>query len=271
MARDLAGARGRPGRKPALRLNEHRWGSPDAPLVVCLHGVCAHGLRFRRLAEEHLAPRFQVRALDLRGHGRSGWSEPWTIAQHVDDVLETVTEPAIWIGHSFGGRLTVGVTARRPDLVERAVLLDPALWVPPDMAEGIARSELAKAPYASVEEAVQARAASVEHAPPQFLEEELREHLVEQPDGGWSFRYSTEAVAAAYREMATLPPTWESLCVPTLLVVAEHAKLVSAAELELYRAALGDLLQVAVVPGGHIVLWDAYEETAAAIDSFLAA
>jgi pimeloyl-ACP methyl ester carboxylesterase len=59
--------------------------------------------------------------------------------------------------------------------------------------------------------------------------------------------------------------------VPTLLVVAEQAKLVSAAELELFRAALGGLLAVAVVPGGHIVLWDAYEETAAAIDAFLAA
>ena len=52
-------------------------------------------------------------------------------------------------------------------------------------------------------------------------------------------------------------------------MVADHAKLVSAAELEHYRAALGDLLEVAVVPGGHIVLWDAYEETSTAITAFL--
>ena len=56
---------------------------------------------------------------------------------------------------------------------------------------------------------------------------------------------------------------------PTLLVAAEHAKLVSAAELVLYRRALGDLLDVTIVPGGHIVLWDAFDETAAAIDDFL--
>ena len=61
-----------------------------APRLVCLHGVCGHGLRFRRLVEERLAGRFHVRALDLRGHGRSGWEEPWTIERHVDDVLETV-------------------------------------------------------------------------------------------------------------------------------------------------------------------------------------
>ena len=184
-------------------------------------------------------------------------------------MLETVTEPATWIGHSFGGRLTVEVTARKPELVERAVLLDPALWVPPDDAEGAAQYELAKGPWASVEEALEARAATVERTPREFLEEEMREHLVEQPDGTWFYRYSREVVAAAYREMATFPPPWDALRVPTLLVVADHGKLVSASELEHYRRALGDLLEVAVVPGGHIVLWDAYEETSAAITAFL--
>jgi lipase len=226
-------------------------------------------MRFRRLAEEYLADRFHVRALDLRGHGRSGREEPWTIEQHVEDVLETVSEPAIWIGHSFGGRLTAEITARRPDLIERAVLLDPALWVPPDVAEEIARGELAKEPYASVEDAIRAREASVEHTPREFLEEEMREHLVEQPGGGWFYRYSRDVVAAAYREMAAFPPAWETLRVPTLLVVAEHAKLVSAAELVLYQAALGDLLEVVAVPGGHIVLWDAFRETAGAVSEFL--
>ena len=69
--------------------------------------------------------------------------------------------------------------------------------------------------------------------------------------------------------MAIFPPPWDALRVPTLLVVADHGKLVSAAELHHYREALGDLLQVAVVPGGHVVLWDAYEETSAAITAFL--
>ena len=149
------------------------------------------------------------------------------------------------------------------------MLLDPALWVPPDVAEEIARGEMAKTPFDSPEAAFRARQAGVEHTPPEFLEEEMAQHLVEQPGGGWFYRYSREAVAAAYHQMATFPPAWESLRVPTLLVAAEHAKLVSAAELVLYRRALGDLLEVAVVPGGHIVLWDAFDETAAAIDDFL--
>ena len=36
-----------------------------------------------------------------------------------------------------------------------------------------------------------------------------------------------------------------------------------------HRDALGDLLQVVTVPGGHTVLWDALDETADAVTSFL--
>ena len=263
--RETPPAGGRARGKAALILNAHEWGSPNAPPLVCLHGVCGHGRRFRRLVEDH--PRTaSTSALDLRGHGApAGRSR--TIAQHVEDVLETVTEPATWIGHSFGGRLTVEVTARRPDLVERAVLLDPALWVPPAEAESAARYELSRGPWASVEEALAARAATVEHTPRELLEEEMREHLVEQPDGSWFTATPGRGRRCLPRD-GQVPAALGDAAGADLLVVADHAKLVSR-RVEHYRAALGDLLEVAVVPGGHIVLWDAYEETSAAITAFL--
>ena len=257
-----------------MRLNEHGWGAESAPPVICLHGVNAHGLRFRPLAER-LAVRFRVRALDLRGHGRSGWEAPWTIEAHVGDLRETVTAPATWIGHSFGGRLVMELAARDPVLVERAVLLDPAIAVPRDIAHARAADELAEHSFASPQEALESRIGGgglgwLAHAPRELLEEDVREHLVESPGGRFRYRYSSEAVAAAYHEMANDPPPFEALRIPTLLVVGSHSKLVSAGELERYRDALGDLLRVAVVPGGHIVLWDALEETSAALQSFLA-
>ena len=104
-----------------MKLNTYEWGDESAPLVVCLHGVTGHGLRFRKLAEERLAHRFHVVAADLRGHGHSTWDEPWDIGAHVADLLETFDRPAYWIGHSFGGRLTMEVAAVRPELVRRAV------------------------------------------------------------------------------------------------------------------------------------------------------
>jgi hypothetical protein len=36
-----------------------------------------------------------------------------------------------------------------------------------------------------------------------------------------------------------------------------------------YATVLGELLRVVPVPGGHMVFWDAYDETADALDAFL--
>jgi lipase len=254
-----------------VKLHMHEWGDPDAPAVVCLHGVSGHGRRFRRLAEERLAGRFHVLAPDLRGHGRSGYEKPWTLAAHVADVLETLAAPAAWLGHSFGGRLVMEVTAQRPELVERAVLLDPAIRVPAEFAGYFAEQEQVDKSYASVEEAIEARIATAPlvSTPRAILEEEMDEHLVRSPDGRYRYRYSQAVVATAYHEMTAAPPDLASLRVPTLLLVGADSKFVSAGELEVYREALGDLLRVAVVPGGHMVYWDAFEETAAAIEGFV--
>jgi lipase len=256
-----------------VQLHLHEWGDPAAPLVVCLHGVSGHGGRFRKLAEERLADRFHVAALDLRGHGRSTWDEPWDLGTHVADVLETVEGPAKWIGHSFGGRLVMEITARQPELVQGSVLLDPAIFAPPQIVRELADEELVERSFGSVEEAIAAREVSggLVSTPRAILEEEMSVHLAAGEDGRFRYRYSQASVAADYLEIGTPPPLYETLRVPTLLVVGAHSKIVSAGESELYRAALGDLLRVVVVPGGHSVLWDAFDETADAIEGFLGA
>jgi lipase len=254
-----------------VRLHVHEWGEPGAPRVVCLHGVTGHGRRFRKLAEERLARRFHVLAADLRGHGRSTWDEPWTLATHVEDVLETFAEPAAWVGHSFGGRLVMEIAARRPELVERAALLDPAVNVPLDYGRRLAEYESTPKVFASLEEAFAERSLDLVHTPREVVEEELREHLVHDGDGRYRYRYSHPCIAAAYLELTAPPPAYERLRLPTLLVVGAESKVVGAGEAELYRRALGALLELAVVPGGHSVLWDAFAETADAVERFLAA
>ena len=75
----------------------------------------------------------------------------------MQSVLAVVTEPAIWIGHSFGARLVAELTARNSELVERSVLLDPALWLTPDVTYRLAEDELSDLSFASPEEAVEHR------------------------------------------------------------------------------------------------------------------
>lgn len=251
-----------------MHLNE--WGDPDAPPVVCLHGVQAHGRRFRRLAEERLAHRFRVLAPDLRGHGRSSWEPPWTLAQHVEDILESLeaagVERATVVGHSFGGRLALELTA--VGFVDRSILLDPAVWVPPPIALERAERELRDRSFATEDEARAERATLSPLAPAELIDEEFREHLVRSEDGRLRFRYSRPAVIAAYGELAHRPPAWELLQVPTLLVVGADTDVVPQIVVDALRSELGGL-EVVTVPGRHVVLWDAYDETAEAIERFL--
>ena len=253
-----------------MRLHVREWGDPAAPAVVCVHGVQAFGGRFSRLAEERLADRYHVIAVDLRGHGRSGREEPWTLEAHLADLLETCSESAAWIGHSFGGRLVAELMARRPEHVERAALLDPALTVPPDYAAFLAQEELAgENSYASAEEAVEACTAGLFRPASEAVKAEVRDQILRDAEGRFHFDYTPEVVAAAYMAIAPLPSPWERGGIPTLIVAGLASKFVSVGEVEHYRAFLGDKLEVVVVPAGHSVLWDAFDETADAIERFL--
>jgi lipase len=256
-----------------MRLHVHEWGDPTAPPVVCLHGVSAHGRRFRRLAEERLARHFRVLAPDLRGHGRSSYEPPWDIATHLGDIVETVgslgVERALWVGHSFGGRLVLHLAAQAPERLKAAVLLDPAIQILPHVGYDFAQAAALDHCFATIEEAIESRLASGAPTPRSFVEEEAEEHLESSPDGRLRWRFCRSAVVTAYGELCTDPPPPSATRVPTLLVHATQFGLVREEQLDEYASSSNEHVEVTGVPGGHIVYWDAYEETADAVEKFL--
>lgn len=256
-----------------MELNLHEWGDSSAPPVVCLHGVNAHGRRFRKLAEERLSRRFRVLAPDLRGHGNSSWEPPWTFSTHAHDVLETLDAAGVrsaqWVGHSFGGRLVLELAVLAPDRIERAALLDPAIQLLPHVGFDFAERERADRAFHSAEDAIAERLQTGVQTPREHLDEEMREHLVQHADGRWRFRYCQSAVVSMYGELTTPAPPPETLRAPTLLVHAGEFGLVREDQIGAYQAALGDRIEVIEVSGGHIVYWDAYAQTAEAVERFL--
>ena len=254
-----------------MTLHLRQWGDPALPAVVCLHGVTSHAGHFEQLALR-LHDRFNVVALDLRGHGASPWEPPWHLEQHVEDVLERAPQGrSAWLGHSFGARVAFEVAAARPERVERLVLLDPAIHIHPSVGLHAAENARRDRSYASFEEAIDRRfEESVLHrAPRELVAEELREHLAPDEEGRWRYRYSQSAVVAAYGEMSREHPAFERVRVPTLLVLGNDSYLPYDHLFDAHMAAVGDLLEVVRVPGGHTVLWDALEETTMAVERFL--
>jgi lipase len=253
-----------------VTLATYEWGEPGSPRVVCLHGVRNHGRHFAPLAER--LPGYHVVAPDLLGHGHSPWEPPWDIGTHVDAIVESVgARASVLIGHSFGGRLAFELASRAPKLVPKLVLLDPAILLPGHVALAAAENARPEKSFVSFEELVEARyvESQLHFAPRQLVIDDLAVHVETGEDGRVRYRYCQSAVVAAYGEMASPPPSFEDVRVPTLLVLGERSYLPYDHLLDAHRAALGDLLEVVVVPGGHSVTWDALEETSAAIAAFL--
>lgn len=252
-------------------LHFHAWGDEGAARVVCLHGVTAWGGHFAGLAAA-LADTHRVVAPDLLGHGASSWEPPWRIADHLAALESTLDpSPAVWLGHSFGARLALEAAAAMPARVQRLVLLDPAIVLLPHVALWAAENGRRERVYGSFTEAVDRRYEESQLAGAtrrELVEEELRAHLVETEEG-WRYRYSQAAVVVAYSELATPAPPFEDVRIPTLVVLGESSYLPYEHLADEHRAALGDLLEIVTVPGGHTVLWDAPAETAEAVARFL--
>jgi lipase len=207
-----------------------------------------------------------VVAPDLRGHGGSGAEPPWRAQTHVADVLETLdglgVDRADWVGYSFGGLIAATVAAATPERVARLALLEPALAVPPATCLEMAQAELQDESYASPEEAIQERLSGgmLFHTPREMLEEEVRENMVRGEDGRLRHRHSRAAAIGAWSELAAPAPPVAA--VPTLVVVGDRSWI--DVDLARYPDA-----EAVTVPGGHSVLWDAFDETATALEGFL--
>ena len=230
-----------------------------------MHGLGGYGGRFRPLAELYLSSK-RVLAVDLRGHGRSGWDPPWDLDTHAADLLDTVAalgvERAAWVGHSIGGRLVAELAAQAPERVERAVLLDPAMQIDVDIA--LERVELLRADmsFATVDEAIDTRLAdpAIFTTPRSILEAEAADHLERGSDGRYRWRFSPPMAIVAWSEMTTAPPPWPTC--PTLVIVGAQSWI------PLDVPAVSHI-EVATVPGGHSVLWDDFDATAELVARFL--
>jgi lipase len=254
-------------------LHTHELGNPNGEPLLAVHGITAHGRRFRRLTEEALADR-RVLAVDLRGHGRSTSDGPWSVPQHVADLVQTldahgVDHPVDVVSHSFGGVLALRLLADHPGRVRRLVLLDPALEFPGDAAAAMATAAIEHPGWATVEEATLARNTGLGDDIHPAVPEEIDEHLVLADDGRYRFRFHRAAVVTAWGEVC-LPIPEPLSPVPTLLVPARRADFVTPEVEARLAALLGDHLRTVAVDSGHMVYWERFDETAAAIVDFLA-
>jgi pimeloyl-ACP methyl ester carboxylesterase len=99
----------------------------SGPPVLLLHSfLCSIELWDDQIAA--LRQDYQVIAMDIRGHGRSGHSLPHTLESLVDDALAVLDAEGIsaahWCGLSIGGMISIRAAIREPGRVRSLILMD---------------------------------------------------------------------------------------------------------------------------------------------------
>jgi pimeloyl-ACP methyl ester carboxylesterase len=252
-------------------------GSPDSPVVICVHGLTRQGRDFDRLAE-HLAGDFRVICPDLPGRGRSDWLSDATLYQPhsyvtaLSHLLAAIGTPVLWVGTSLGGICGMALAAQAGTPITGMVLNDIGPFIPAAAITRI-RDYMQPPPEFADLHALEAHLRMV-HAhfgvPDDEAWAEMARHSARTlPTGALTLHYDP-AIAEPIRAQAPadvdLMAFWQKIEVPILTIRGELSDLLLPETLaEMERAGSAAL----VIPDvGHApALMD--EKTIAKIGSFL--
>ena len=209
-------------------LHAERRGDPDAPLVICVHGLSANVRSFDSVAPPLAQAGFQVVAVDLRGRGGTPDSGPGTygLESHARDVLAVADELGATrfalVGWSMGAMITLIVAGMAAERLTHAVLIDAAGTPEQGMLDavraGLARLDAVVPDPQAYLDAIRAVGAVQPWEP--FWDAYYRYELAQRDDGSWSARTSGRACledfeAAVDQDLRSL---WPALTMPSLLV-----------------------------------------------------
>lgn len=272
----LASARDRFVTIGTQKLHYRDVGDPAAPPVVMLHGIMGHAREWDVLVGA-LAGDHRMIVLDQRGHGESDWSDDYTASALADDLLGLIGHVGLLrtsvIGHSMGGMAALLAAERRPEVVDRLVVVD----VGPDivskgLAPGVAEfmTTLASRAYATVDEACAEWTDPL--ARPQLLRHYVVNCLRTRPDGRLVWRFDGAGLVR-FLDSVSEAELWKAvdhIACPALVVRGAHSPVLSAETANAMVRRFADGRGAVIPDGAHDLGVERPEAVAAVTERFFA-
>ena len=262
-----------------------RWPRPGARPLLLLHATGFLADLWRRVAEG-LHEHYDVAALDVRGHGRSGRPDGGydfaTLAGDVAGVLDALGWRDVYAaGHSMGGALALIVAARRPELVRRVFAVEPivpARSLPvadPGRTGGGSLAEAARKRLAGFPSRAAVEARWRDRPPfrswdPRVFEDYVCYGFEERDDGSVALRCPPAIEAGVFDAAADFDatPYLRDVRCPVLLAQGERTDAWFDAMLANAAALLADAARLTMPGVGHLAPMEAPATVAAEIRAF---
>ncbi len=264
-----------------LRLAGDAYGDASHPPVVLLHGGGQTRHAWRRTAAALGARGRYAVALDLRGHGDSGWAPDadYSLDAFARDLIaverQLPVKPAV-VGASLGGLATLVAQGEHPEAPASAiVLVDIAPRVD---AAGVGRiiAFMTAHPdgFATLDEAADAVAAYVHHRPRPRDLSGLAKNLRLGEDGRYRWHWDPrfldgKRAPESVRNPARLERAARAITVPTLLVRGRQSDVVSEVGARAFLDLVPHARWVDVSGAGHMVAGDQNDPFTGAVVQFL--
>lgn len=239
-----------------MRLAASAWGDPLAPQVCFFHGGGQSRRSWSGAARHVAAAGYRAIAIDLRGHGESGWAPDGdylldAYARDIVRLIDALPRPVALVGASRGGQAAFCAASRRPTRVPLVMLADVAPQMDETYVGGIRSFLHASLPgFVSLDAAADALAHHLGR--PRIADPSRLRHAMREENARlywtWDPRMVSVEAFVPPSEAETMIAAAEIISVPVVLIRAEFGSLVDDASVAHFRRLVSQLI-VEQAPG----------------------
>ncbi|MCU1458410.1 MAG: putative hydrolase or acyltransferase of alpha/beta superfamily [Actinomycetia bacterium] len=237
------------------------WGD-GPPEIVLLHGGAQNSHTWDTVL---LALGRPALAIDLPGHGHSSWRDdkkywPAENALTVAKVIEELAPDAkLLVGMSLGGLTAFAISAARPDLVRRLLVVDVTPGVNGSKASQIAAFVAGPERFGSFDEILDRTMTYNPTRSESSLRRGILHNATGDADGSWRWRYDRFESKTAGDGVPDFSTIWDAVSatkMPLHLVVGSLSEVVDADDVAEMRRRRPDAVVTYVEGAGHSIQGD---------------